>query len=149
MKLKISSLLETERLGKVISQKLKKKSIICLTGDLGAGKTTLTQSIMKELGIQEYITSPTYTIVNEYHHPKKVFHFDVYRINDADEMFEIGFDDYLNQDAIIIIEWADIIEEIIPKDAIWIKILYTDNIDERLIEITGIDLEEYYENFRD
>ena len=126
MKLKIKSLLETEALGNIISKKLKEKSIICLTGDLGAGKTTLTQSIMKGLGIEEYITSPTYTIVNEYHHPKKVFHFDVYRINDVDEMFEIGFDDYLNQDAIMIIEWADIIEEIIPKDAIWIKILYTD-----------------------
>ena len=149
MKLKIGGLLETEILGRIISQNIEDKSIICLTGDLGAGKTTLTQSIMKGLGIEEYITSPTYTIVNEYHEPKKVCQQKKLVLAGLPGICKIGFDDYLNQDAIIIIEWADIIEEIIPKDAIWIKILYTDKADERLIEIAGIDLEEHYENFRD
>ena len=135
---------ETEELGKAIAQKIKKRDIICLTGDLGAGKTTLTKYILMNLGVNEYITSPTYTIVNEYHTPIKVFHFDVYRINDLEEMFEIGFDDYLSQDAIIIIEWANLIKDIIPKDAIWIDIKYNYEKGQRIIEICG--MEGLYEN---
>ncbi len=130
---------ETQALGKWIASRLKDRDILCLTGDLGAGKTTLTQAIMKELGVMESITSPTYTIVNEYHHPRTIFHFDVYRINDTDEMFEIGFDDYLSQDAIIIIEWANLIEEILPKEAIWIDIKYTGEDHQRMIHIRGME----------
>ncbi|MBN2260102.1 MAG: tRNA (adenosine(37)-N6)-threonylcarbamoyltransferase complex ATPase subunit type 1 TsaE [Clostridiales bacterium] len=146
MKIKIHNLEDMVRLGKILSENINDQSIICLTGDLGAGKTTLTQAIMKGLGIDEPITSPTYTTVNEYDNSIKIFHFDVYRINDIDEMFEIGFDDYMDQKAIKIIEWANIIEEIIPEDSIWINIIYTDDANERLVEINGIDLEVYYDS---
>ena len=121
---------ETQALGVRIAAKLEPGSVLCLTGDLGAGKTTLTQAIMRALGVIDPITSPTYTIVNEYHNPMTIFH-------DVEEMYEIGFDDYLNQNAILIIEWADLIEEIIPEDAVWIDIKYTGEDSERMIRIRG------------
>ena len=130
---------ETKALGRQIASRLKARDNICLTGALGGGKTTLTQAIMQALGVVEPITSPTYTIVNEYHHPMTIFHFDVYRINDPDEMYEIGFDDYLSQEAIIIIEWANLIEEIIPKDSIWIDIKYTGEDEQRIIHVRGLE----------
>lgn len=133
------NLKETEKLGQMIAQQITNKDVICMTGDLGAGKTTLSQSIMKNLGIVESITSPTYTIVNEYHDPVKIFHFDVYRINDSDEMFEIGFDEYLDQEAVVIIEWANQIRDILPDEAIWIDIKYNEVEGQRVIEIEGLE----------
>jgi tRNA threonylcarbamoyladenosine biosynthesis protein TsaE len=135
---------ETDALGKWIAERIDQNSIICLTGDLGAGKTTLAQAIMRHLGVGEAITSPTYTIVNEYHEPLTIFHFDVYRISNSDEMYEIGFDDYLNQEAVIIIEWANLIKDLIPEEAIWIELKYTDEMDVREISIQG--LEDTYED---
>jgi len=135
----IKNLEETIELGKLISEKINVENILCLTGDLGAGKTTLSKSIIYNLGITEDVTSPTYTIVNEYHDGLTVFHFDVYRINNSEEMLDIGFDDYLDQEAVIIIEWADKIKDIIPLDAIWIDIKYTDEIGNRIISIDGLN----------
>lgn len=135
----IKNLEETIELGKLISEKINVGNVLCLTGDLGAGKTTLSKAIVYNLGITDDVTSPTYTIVNEYHDEVAVFHFDVYRINSSEEMLDIGFDDYLDQEAVIIIEWADRIKDIIPLDAIWIDIKYTDKIGNRTISISGLD----------
>ena len=88
-----------EKLGKV----LKPNDVLALTGDLGAGKTMMTQSIARGMGIEDYITSPTFTIVQEYEGKLPLFHFDVYRIADEEEMYYIGFDEYLARGGVCII----------------------------------------------
>lgn len=113
---------ETVEFGISLGAKLGSGDIICLSGDLGTGKTALTNGIAKSLGINSYITSPTFTIVNEYDGRLPLYHFDVYRISDPDEMFEIGFEEYISGDGITIIEWGEQIYEILPKEIIKINI---------------------------
>ncbi|BEP27918.1 tRNA (adenosine(37)-N6)-threonylcarbamoyltransferase complex ATPase subunit type 1 TsaE [Helicovermis profundi] len=126
---------ETFTLGRCIAKVLEKGDIVCLTGDLGAGKTTISKSIAKEIGIDEYITSPTFTIVNEYEGKVKLNHFDVYRISDVEEMYEIGYEEYFFSDAINIIEWANLVEEIIPENNIWIDIRLGEDYNHRVFTI--------------
>lgn len=119
----VNSIEETTALGLSLGKMLNSGDIICLTGDLGTGKTHITKGIAQGLCIDEYITSPTFTIVNEYDSGRlKLYHFDVYRISDPDEIYAIGFDDYIFSDAVSIIEWANYIEEILPKEYIHILI---------------------------
>lgn len=114
---------DTTQLGINLGKLLNAGDIICLTGDLGTGKTHITKGIARGLGIYENITSPTFTIVNEYDSGRlKLNHFDVYRVSDPDEIYAIGFDDYIFSDAVSIIEWANYIEEILPKDLLHINI---------------------------
>lgn len=114
---------KTQALGIAIGKMLKSGDIICLTGDLGTGKTHITKGIAKGLEIHEPITSPTFTIVNEYDSGRlKLFHFDVYRVSDPDEIYAIGFDDYIFSDGVSIIEWANYIEDILPKEYLHILI---------------------------
>ncbi|WP_160689747.1 tRNA (adenosine(37)-N6)-threonylcarbamoyltransferase complex ATPase subunit type 1 TsaE [Clostridium sp. C2-6-12] len=123
MEFKVYSVEETTQLGMKLGNLLKAGDIVCLTGDLGTGKTHITKGIAKGLGITDNITSPTFTIVNEYQGTKlKLNHFDVYRVSDPDEIYAIGFDDYIFSDAVSIIEWANYIEEILPQDLLHIKI---------------------------
>ncbi len=96
--------------------------MICLDGDLGAGKTAFAKGLIKSLGVEEHVTSPTFTIVNEYNGKWPIYHFDVYRINDIEEMYEIGFEEYVYGDGISIIEWADNIKEIIPSSHMKVEI---------------------------
>jgi len=113
---------ETIELGKKIGRSLKPGDIVCIDGDLGSGKTHLTKGIALGLGIDEHITSPTFNIVNEYEGRIKLYHFDVYRVNDPDEIAAIGFDEYIFSDAASVIEWSDYIKELIPDDHIQINI---------------------------
>ncbi len=113
---------ETIDLGYRLGSLLKEGDIILLNGGLGAGKTAFASGIAKALGIEGYITSPTFTIVNEYKGRHDLYHFDVYRISDPEEMFEIGFEEYLHSNGILIIEWSDMIEEILPDQFIRIDI---------------------------
>ena len=114
---------ETYKIGKSIGEKVKKGQVYCLIGDLGVGKTIFSKGFADGLDIKEDISSPTFTIVNEYDDGRiKFYHFDVYRIADVEEMHEIGFDEYIFGEGVCLIEWANIIEEIIPDNAIWIKI---------------------------
>jgi len=113
---------ETVEFGMRLGARLGSGDIICLSGDLGTGKTALTNGIAKSLGIDSYITSPTFTIVNEYEGRLPLYHFDVYRISDPDEMFDIGFEEYISGDGITIIEWGEQIAEILPKEIIRINI---------------------------
>ena len=111
--------------------------VIALTGDLGAGKTTLTKAIARGLGISETVTSPTFTIVKEYRSGRlPLFHFDVYRIGDVEEMYELGYEEYFFGDGVCVIEWADLIEELIPEDALRISIAYGQNEEERIYTCT-------------
>lgn len=106
---------ETIELGKKIAQKLKKGDIIVLTGELGSGKTKLTEGILTYFGLQNEISSPTFTIVNEYDTDKfKIFHFDVYRLSDVDEFYAIGGEEYFEQ-GVSIIEWGEMIKEALPE----------------------------------
>ncbi len=124
---------DTEKFGENLAKILKPGDVIALAGDLGTGKTTLTKYIAKGLGIDEMITSPTFTIVQEYHQGSlPLYHFDVYRIGDIEEMYELGYEEYFFGDGVSVVEWADMIEEIIPEDAKIIFISYTENEGERI-----------------
>lgn len=106
---------ETFALGERIGRESKKGQVYTLVGDLGVGKTVFTQGLAKGLGIDEPISSPTFTIIQEYEGTRLPFyHFDVYRIGDIEEMDEIGFEDYIYGNGVCMIEWANLIEEILP-----------------------------------
>ncbi len=115
---------------------LQKAKIITLTGDLGAGKTTLVKEICAQLGIDDLVSSPTFSIINEYEHaesPLKVYHMDLYRIKDEEELFNIGFEDYLFSGDFVFIEWPQISERLLPSETIAIHIMIFDNSSRRLI----------------
>lgn len=106
---------QTFQIGMRLSQKAKPGQVYTLTGDLGVGKTVFTQGFAKGLGIEEPVSSPTFTIVQVYGEGRLPFyHFDVYRISDVEEMDEIGYEDYIMGDGVSLIEWANLIEEILP-----------------------------------
>ena len=114
---------ETYQLGFEIGQKAKKGQVYTMVGDLGVGKTVFTQGMARGLEIDEPISSPTFTIVQEYDEGRLPFyHFDVYRIGDISEMDEIGFEDYVYGEGVSLIEWANLIEEILPEEHIEITI---------------------------
>lgn len=114
---------ETFALGEKIGKEAQAGQVYTLLGDLGVGKTVFTQGVAKGLGITEPICSPTFTIVQVYDEGRLPFyHFDVYRIGDAEEMDEIGYEDYFYGDGVAFIEWANLIEELIPDNRIQITI---------------------------
>ena len=128
---------ETRSFGKKLAAELAPGIVIALTGDLGTGKTALTKSIAEGLGITEVRTSPTFNIVKEYYSGRiPMYHFDVYRIGDIDEMYELGYEEYFYGNGVCIVEWADLIEDIIPEDAIRIDIEYGENEGERIYRCT-------------
>ena len=107
---------DTYELGEKIGQMAKPGMVISLTGDLGVGKTVFTQGLAKGLGIEEPVNSPTFTIVQVYEKGRlPLYHFDVYRIGDIEEMDEIGYEDYFYGEGVCLIEWADLIREILPE----------------------------------
>ena len=110
---------ETYDLGMALGRQARPGDVYCLNGDLGVGKTVFSQGLAKGLGIAEPISSPTFTIVQVYEEGRLPFyHFDVYRIGDAEEMEEIGYQDYFYGNGVCLIEWADLIREILPEKAI-------------------------------
>ena len=114
---------ETFQLGEELGRKAVPGQVFTLTGDLGVGKTVFTQGFAKGLGIEEPVNSPTFTIVQVYEEGRLPFyHFDVYRIGDVEEMEEVGFDDYVMGEGVSLIEWADLIEEILPEKRTEIRI---------------------------
>ncbi|NMA67517.1 MAG: tRNA (adenosine(37)-N6)-threonylcarbamoyltransferase complex ATPase subunit type 1 TsaE [Clostridiaceae bacterium] len=132
---------ETFFLGKKIASQLKPGDAISLEGDLGTGKTALTKGIAAGLGINEHITSPSFTIVNTYEGKTKLHHFDVYRIDDPEELFTIGWEEYFTDDAITVVEWGNRVLEIMPDDSIRIKILRDEkDPDTRIINIERPDI---------
>jgi tRNA threonylcarbamoyladenosine biosynthesis protein TsaE len=115
---------ETYNIGYELGIKAVQGQLFCLVGDLGVGKTVFTKGFAKGLGINEDVTSPTFTIVNEYDDGRLPFyHFDVYRIEDPSEMDEIGYEEYFYGQGVTFVEWANLITEIIPKDCVWITIV--------------------------
>ena len=114
---------ETFQAGKRLGEQAGKGQVYCLDGDLGVGKTVFTQGFAKGLGIQSDVNSPTFTIIQQYEEGRlPLYHFDVYRIGDISEMDEIGYEDCLYGEGVCLIEWASLVEEIIPETAIEIRI---------------------------
>lgn len=128
---------ETRAFGLELGASLRKGDIVALIGDLGTGKTALTKYIAEGLGIRETITSPTFTIVQEYRQGRlPLYHFDVYRIGDPEEMYELGYEEYFYGDGVCVIEWADLIEELLPEYTKTIRIEYGKNQEERIYQCT-------------
>jgi tRNA threonylcarbamoyladenosine biosynthesis protein TsaE len=134
----IHSEAETIEFGLELAKGLKAGDIVCLMGELGTGKTTLTKAIAKGLGITDSVTSPTFTIIQEYSGGRlPLYHFDVYRVTDPQEMFEIGAFEYFDGNGVCVIEWANNIMEIIPEESIVIHIYYGKEEGARVYEYTG------------
>ena len=115
-----------------------KGEIYCLDGDLGTGKTVFAKGFAEGLDIKEAVTSPTFTIVKEYEDGRiPLYHFDVYRISDPDEMYAIGYEDYFFGDGVCLVEWSELIDELIPDEAVHINIIKDVNksFDYRKIEV--------------
>ena len=130
---------ETEALGQRLAETLQPGDVIAYTGDLGAGKTAFTRGLARGLGITERITSPTFTIVNEYLGGRlPLFHFDMYRLKNLDEAFDIGIEDYLFCGAVCFIEWPERIEDILPDDTVTVHITVNDD-DSRTLTIDSRD----------
>lgn len=135
--IKVNNEEETKAFALEIARNLKPNDVIALNGDLGTGKTFLTREIANALGVKRRVNSPTFNIVKEYQGDKlKLYHFDVYRLEDGDEFFEIGGNEYFNKGGVSILEWADIIEEELPKETKFIDISYTDKEGERIFKCT-------------
>ena len=123
MKIETFSEKETFELGKKLGTEAKPGQIYALLGDLGVGKTILTKGFAEGLGITDPVSSPTFTIVQVYEEGRMPFyHFDVYRIGDIEEMDEIGYEDCFFGEGVCLVEWANLIEEIMPEETIWITI---------------------------
>ena len=124
---------DTEAFGMELASTLEPGDIVALIGDLGTGKTTLTKYIAKGLGVTENIDSPTFNIVKEHKSGRlPLFHFDVYRLSSGDELLDIGADEYFYADGVCIIEWADIVADVVPDKAKVILIEYGDKQGERI-----------------
>lgn len=140
MKICTHSIEETERLGTAIGKCLKQGDVLALYGDIGLGKTTLTRGIAMGLGAKSMPSSPTFSLVHE--HPTArgmLYHFDMYRIDEPEELYQTGFFDYLDQSCIIIVEWSEKIDYALPSNSIKIKLSNTNDYTSRIFEIEQSD----------
>jgi len=124
---------ETMRLGRKIGKLLKQGNVVALIGNLGVGKTVIANGLCTGLGVKEdYITSPTYTIINQYDGRIPVYHIDLYRLNDSKELYNLGWDEYIYGNGTCIIEWADKAGEMLPEEYLMINIEVTGNDKRRI-----------------
>ena len=129
---------QTEQLGEKLGQLLTPGTVLAYTGDLGAGKTAFTRGLARGLEIPERITSPTFTIVNEYEGGRlPLFHFDMYRLGSSDELFDIGWEDYLIRGGVCAVEWSENVDDVLDADTIRVDIRRGDSDDQRRITITN------------
>ena len=133
---------QTEDIGIKLAEQLKPGAVIAYRGDLGAGKTAFTRGLARGLGIQDPVTSPTYTIVNEYLGGRlPLFHFDMYRLHSADDLFDIGWDDYLERGGVCAVEWSENVEDAL-EDPITVTIEKLGE-DSRKITVTGGKIDDF------
>ena len=133
---------ETEQLGQRLGQQLKPGAVIAYSGDLGAGKTAFTRGLARGLGITDRVTSPTFTIVNEYEGGRlPLFHFDMYRLSSSDELYDIGWEDYLARGGVCAVEWSEIVSDALEEnELIRVDIKNECGNDDRTITVTGVEL---------
>ncbi len=131
--------LETEELGTKLAQSLDGGAVIAMYGDLGAGKTAFVRGMARGMGLECRVSSPTFTIVNEYLGERELIHFDMYRLSSADELFDIGWEDYISRGAVCAVEWSENVEDAFYGDEIKVTIeKISDN--ERKVTIEGAEL---------
>lgn len=131
---------ETQALGQKLASRLAPGDVIAYFGDLGAGKTAFTRGLAQGLGITDPVTSPTYTIVNEYLGGRlPLFHFDMYRLSSADDLFDIGWEDYLSRGGVCAVEWSENVMDALPEDTVWVRIAREGDTG-RSITIKGVEL---------
>ena len=132
---------ETEELGARLAGRLGPGAVIAFTGDLGAGKTAFTRGLARGLGIPDRVTSPTFTIVNEYEGGRlPLFHFDMYRLSSSDELFDIGWEDYLARGGVCAVEWSENIADALEEGTISVKICRGDSDSRRVIAVEGVEV---------
>jgi len=130
---------ETELVGEGFAAVLPKGAVVAMYGDLGAGKTAFVRGMAKGMGLDCRVSSPTFTIVNEYLGERELIHFDMYRLSDADELFDIGWEDYLNRGAVCAVEWSENVQDAFFGDEIVVRIEKLSDT-ERKITIEGAEL---------
>ena len=132
---------ETEALGARLAGALEPGAVVAFTGDLGAGKTAFVRGLARGLGIRDRVTSPTFTIVNEYEGGRlPLFHFDLYRLGCADELFDIGWEDYLARGGVCAVEWSERMEELLEPGTIRVDLRRGEDEDRRVITVEGVSL---------
>lgn len=129
---------ETEAIGEELARRLSGGSVVAYRGGLGMGKTAFTRGLARGLGCRSRVTSPTFTIVNEYPGTTPLFHFDMYRLNDADALFDIGWEDYLERGGVCAVEWSENVDDAMPEDTVYVTISRDEEHDDwRHITIEG------------
>ena len=132
---------ETEALGERLAGRLAPGAVVAFTGDLGAGKTAFTRGLARGLGIAERVTSPTFTVVNEYEGGRlPLFHFDMYRLGSSDELFDIGWEDYLSRGGVCAVEWSENVSDALEEDTIFVKIRRGASEGQRIVTVKGVEL---------
>lgn len=133
---------DTEALGRALVQRLQPGAVVAFTGDLGSGKTAFVRGMAQGLGIPQRVTSPTFTIVNEYEGGRlPLFHFDMYRLRDADDLFDIGWEDFLRRGGICAVEWSENIRDALDEDTLWVDIRRGVTDGQRIITLHGPGLD--------
>ncbi|UKK59002.1 tRNA (adenosine(37)-N6)-threonylcarbamoyltransferase complex ATPase subunit type 1 TsaE [Prevotella communis] len=128
MEIKIQNIDTIRESAREFIQNIGERKVFAFYGKMGAGKTTFVKAICEELGVEDVITSPTFAIVNEYEaHDQSIFHFDFYRIKRLEEVYDMGYEDYFYSGALCFIEWPELIEDLLPEDAV--KVTITENAD--------------------
>ena len=131
---------ETKAFGTELARHIKPGTVIALTGDLGVGKTTLTKAIAEGMGVVETVTSPTFNIIKEYRSGRlPLYHFDVYRLADPEELYELGYEEYFYGEGVCVVEWAELIRELLPESAWRIGIRYGEKEGERIYHVSVSD----------
>ena len=113
---------QTEALGFRLGQLIQPGAVIAYTGDLGAGKTAFTRGLARGLGCRGRVTSPTFTIVNEYEGPTPLFHFDMYRLSGSEDLFDIGWEDYLSRGGVCAVEWSEQVADALPEGTVYVTL---------------------------
>jgi len=127
---------ETEAVGEAVGSQLRAGDLVVLTGDLGAGKTTFTKGLARALGVSRPVTSPTFTIVQEYEGRVPVAHVDVYRLDRIQELYDLGFEELL-EDRVTVVEWGEAVALVLPRDRVDVRIAMVDDDDRRVLEIVA------------
>lgn len=129
---------ETEHFGEALAASLRPGTVLAYTGTLGMGKTAFTRGLARGLGCHGRVTSPTFTVVNEYEGKIPLFHFDMYRLSSSDELFDIGWEDYLARCGVCAVEWSERVSDVLPEDTVFVNIArHAENENWRIITVTG------------
>lgn len=139
MQYRSKSVADTEAFGEQLAKRLYPGCVLAFTGSLGMGKTALTRGLARGLGCRGRVTSPTFTIVNEYDGPLPLFHFDLYRLSSSDELYDIGWDDYLARGGVCAVEWSERVADALPPETVTVDIARGAGDDERIITVTGLE----------